>query len=645
MRFGGRPAFRAAVVIVGLAPAIACSGRKLVVLPDEVVPVRPPEREAIGAAGFEIVAGWEKPYSKYFDYAAGVLSWTDGHDVFVGGDFAHGVGLGIAQPPERWTSDESGVYWTTDAELWNASPHQRPRVIWRFQGAALRVALGRTAAYVVIAPGGWKPVVAVQPHLEELWRVTKASGAATRLWSTSDRIGSVIVDGDVVFTPNSREAIRRIDGPSNRHTVLPTGFGDVIGVDARYIYGADGHAAYRAPKTGGRGEVLARMKAEYGGEMGTRFGPADAVFEGGQLFWMEWPGLQTAPVQGGKTAVLAAMKGSEFHVVPGGDWVHVQDHEHEMVYRVPRRGGPAPVEIPTDDSGDGAVESFTSNAATLFWIAGRDIWKRDRKGTGAVVVAAAADADSHLVADDSDICFTRRDGTLWRVPVSGGTPVKLAALPRPAGPHIITTAILPTVALRGDDVFFTSFAGDAVGRVKKSGGPLRILARGIPGPRALVVDGESIYVLGDDDKHPKGCGAKLLRLPISGGKATELGSDLDCSGSIATNRSDVWLGSPHGQLVHIPKQGGKPVAFPTHGSSINAFDELAAFAVSGDSVFVSAKDRIIRFDPGKPPRVVASGLLDPASSMWITDRTMHFIDLHSSKGIEESRLYSLDLAD
>jgi hypothetical protein len=87
------------------------------------------------------------------------------------------------------------------------------------------------------------------------------------------------------------------------------------------------------------------------------------------------------------------------------------------------------------------------------------------------------------------------------------------------------------------------------------------------------------------------------------------------------------------------------VAFPTHGSSIDAFDELAAFAVSGDSVYVSAADRIIRFDEGKPPRVVASGLLDPASSMWIADRTMHFIDLHSSKGIPSSHLYALDLVD
>jgi hypothetical protein len=633
-------------VIVGLAPTIACTGRKLVVLPDEVVPIRPPEREARSGSGFEIVAGWEKPYSKYFDYAAGILSWTDGHDVFVGSDFAHGVGLGIASPPERWTSDESGVYWTTDAgKLWTANPQQRPRAIWRFQGAALRVALGRTAAYVVIAPGGWKPVVAVQPHFEELWRVMKESGAAARLWSTTNRIGPVIVDGDVVFTPNSRDAIRRIDGSTNRHTVLSTGFGALVGVDDRYVYGADGHAAYRAPKTGGRGQVLAQMNEEYNGEIGTRFGQADAVFEGGQLFWMEWPGLQAAPVQGGEKVLLAAMSGSEFHVIPGGDSVYVQDHKHEMVYRVPRRAGPVPVEIQTGDASDEAVETFTSNAATLFWVAGRDIWKHDRKGTGAVVIAAAAEADSDLVADDSDVYFTRRDGTLWRVPVSGGTPVKLADLPRPAGPHMITTAILRTVALRGEDVFFTSFAGDAVARVKKSGGPLRILARGIPGPRALVVDGESIYVLGDDNKHLKGCRAKLLRLPISGGKATELASDLDCSGGIATTRRAVWLGSAHGQLVHIPKQGGKPVAFPTHGSSIDAFDELAAFAVSGDSVYVSAADRIIRFDEGKPPRVVASGLLDPASSMWIADRTMHFIDLHSSKGIPSSHLYALDLVD
>jgi len=64
----------AAVVIVGLAPTIACGGRKPVVLPNEVVPIRPPEREVGSGSGFEIVAGWEKPYSKYFDYAAGILS-------------------------------------------------------------------------------------------------------------------------------------------------------------------------------------------------------------------------------------------------------------------------------------------------------------------------------------------------------------------------------------------------------------------------------------------------------------------------------------------------------------------------------------------------------------------------------------------
>jgi hypothetical protein len=145
-------------VIVGLALTISCSEHKLLVLPDWELPIRPSVwGDGSGAPGIEIVAGWEKPYSKYFDYGAGMLSWTDGHDVFVGSDFAHGVGLGLANPPERWMSDEGGIYWTThEHELWTAGRQRGARVIWRFKGAAYDLALGPTAAYLVIAPAGYR---------------------------------------------------------------------------------------------------------------------------------------------------------------------------------------------------------------------------------------------------------------------------------------------------------------------------------------------------------------------------------------------------------------------------------------------------------------------------------------------------------
>lgn len=634
-------------MIVGLALTISCSEHKLVVLPDRDLPIRPPARgDGDGAPGFEIVAGWEKPYSKYFDYAAGMLSWTDGHDVFVGCDFAHGVGLGLANPPERWTSDEGGIYWTThEHELWTAGRQRGARVIWRFKGAAYDLALGRTAAYLIIAPAGYPSAESLlkgEVEVQEIWRVDKETGQASRLWSTKGRLGSLIVDGDVVFTANSGDEIRRIDGPTGRQAVLSAGFGEVIGVDDRYVYGADGYAAFRAPKTGGRGQVLVRHE-EYVDEFGTRFGSASAVVEGGQIFWIEGSGLRAASVQGGEEALLAAMSGTDYRVVPAGDSVYVRDLQREMIYRVPRRSGPAPVEIPT---GEGAVETFTSNGSTLFWVAELEIRKVDRNGTTAVVVAADAKPESALVADDTSVYFTRREGTLWRVPVSGGTPAKIADLRSRTGPPVVTTAMNRTVALRGDDVYFVSFARGAVARIKKSGGAPRILAEGIPGPGALVLDGEFIYLLSADYKDPMACKAKLLRLPASGGKATELVSDLSCGSDVTTTGNDVWFGSFDGELFRVPKQGGKPTPVPIHGASIGAFTDLAAFTASGNSVFVAAADRIMRFDPGRPaPRVVASGLLYPASSMWITGRTMYFIDLHSSKGIPTADLYSLELVD
>ncbi|HSY39620.1 MAG TPA: hypothetical protein VLA79_08830, partial [Polyangia bacterium] len=496
-----------------------------------------------------------------------------------------------------------------------------------------------------IAPAGYPSAESLlkgEVEVQELWRVDKETGLASRLWTTKGPIGSLIVDGDVVFTANSGDEIRRIDGPTGRQAVLSAGFGTVIGVDDRYVYGADGHAAFRAPKTGGRGQVLARNE-EYVDEFGTRFGSASAVVEGGQIFWIEGSGLRAASVQGGEEALLAAMSGTDYHVVPAGDSVYVHDLKREMVYRVPRRSGPAPVEIPT---GEGAVETFTSNGSTLFWVAEQEIRKVDRNGTTAVIVAADAKPESALATDDTSVYFTRREGTLWRVPVSGGTPRKIADLRSPTGRPVVTTALNRTVALRGDDVYFVSAARGAVARIKKSGGAPRILAEGIPAPGALVLDGESIYLLSADDKNPRACKAKLLRLPASGGKVTELASDLACSSDIATTRNDVWLGMTNGELVRIPKQGGKPVALQIHGAAIDAFAELAAFTASGDAMFVSAADRILRFDAGKPaPRVVVSGLLHPASSLSITGRTMHFTDLHSSKGIPSANLYSLELVD
>jgi hypothetical protein len=305
--------------------------------------------------------------------------------------------------------------------------------------------------------------------------------------------------------------------------------------------------------------------------------------------------------------------------------------------------GPAPVEIPT---GAGTVYAFASNGSTLFWVADRDIRKLDRNGTAPVIVAAGAQPQSALVADDTSVYFTKFDGTLWRVPVSGGTPAKIADLPSRTGRYAATTAMDRTVALRGDDIYFVSHARGTVARIKKSGGAPRILADGIAGPRALFLDGRSIYVLSDDYNQPLGCRAKLLRLPASGGKATELVSDVSCGSEVATTTNDVWFGAFGDELYRVPKKGGKPTAVPIHGVSIGEFAELVAFTASGDSVFVAAGDRIMRFDPGRPaPRVVASGLLDPASSMWITGRTMYFIDRHKSKGLDVGSLYSLELVD
>ena len=635
-------------MIVGLALTILVREHKLLVLPDWELPIRPSVRgDGSGAPGFEIVAGWEKPYSKYFDYAAGMLSWTDGHDVFVGSDFAHGVGLGLANPPERWMSDEGGIYWTThEHELWTAGRQRGARVIWRFKGAAYDSGAGPDGGL----PGHRASRLSVRGVAVEgggrgpgRWRVDKEDGpgVAALVHQGPARLAHCRRRRRVHGQFGRRESGASTDQPAVRRCSQRDSERSLASTTATSMAPMDTRPFVR-PKRADEVRCWLGMRSTSASSAPASDRPAPSS-RAARIFWIEGSGLRAASVQGGEESLLAAMSGTDYHVVPAGDSVYVHDLKREMVYRVPRRSGPAPVEIPT---GEGAVETFTSNGSTLFWVAEQEIRKVDRNGTTAVVVAADAKPESAVVADETSVYFTRPEGTLWRVPVSGGTPTKIADLRSPTGPPVVTTAMNRTVALRGDDVYFVSFARGAVARIKKSGGAARILADGIPGPGALVLDGEFIYLLSADYKNPMACKAKLLRLPASGGKVTELASGARLLERHRDDQERRLAGDDQRRAGPYSQAGGEARGAPDP----RRVDRSVRGARGGYGqrrldvrLGCRSDPEIRRGEIGASGRRIGSA--PSGEPMSITGRTMHFTDLHSSKGIPSANLYSLELVD
>ncbi len=93
-----------------------------------------------------------------------------------------------------------------------------------------------------------------------------------------------------------------------------------------------------------------------------------------------------------------------------------------------------------------------------------------------------------LVVDDDNVYYARGgvDPAIMRAPIAGPAPMKtltvLAKTPKSRG-----------IASDDQYIFFTDETDGTVNAVRKSGGPVRVIASGLSIPHAIAVDATSIY--------------------------------------------------------------------------------------------------------------------------------------------------------
>lgn len=191
--------------------------------------------------------------------------------------------------------------------------------------------------------------------------------------------------------------------------------------------------------------------------------------------------LLKVPIDGSEPALLTGGQSNATEIVADQDsiaWARVPDSGALGSVRIRKKDGSGDVSA----SGQDTPARLTLDPNNLYWVAGGNLMKLAKTGGVAVPMTAAAPSD--ITSDGTNVYWVvAGDGTLRRIPVTGGTPVILASgLGAPS-----------SVAVDETHVYWTNPGGGQVMRIPKSGGSPVTLASGQESPQDIAVDETSIY--------------------------------------------------------------------------------------------------------------------------------------------------------
>jgi hypothetical protein len=271
--------------------------------------------------------------------------------------------------------------------------------------------------------------------------------------------------------------------------------------------------------------------------------------DSGYLYWVGARGIVRAPLAGGATTTIAG--GGVFNcyglAVDGqaAYWTNFDDH---TVSKVAASGG-TPVVLATNQDQDYAI---VKGGASVFWevnpSAAQASLMTVPKSGGATQTFATSPTQyfGALAADDSAVYYALAESsTIESVPLAGGAPSKVAGFD--AGP-------VTRMVVDGGTLYFTSFEGNAIGSVPVSGGTPTTLAKDLPAPRHLAVDGGFVYFTAQGP-HGVSNQASILRVPVAGGTPETLASGRPSNGlgDIAVGPTYVYWIEQAGNLMATTK--------------------------------------------------------------------------------------------
>jgi hypothetical protein len=192
------------------------------------------------------------------------------------------------------------------------------------------------------------------------------------------------------------------------------------------------------------------------------------------------------------------------------------------------------------------VTAIVVDEAGAYWFAdARRLMTQKPSGEGAPVSFATADAQPSALALDAKRVYWIEEGQLVGTGRADGAKKVIAKLARPRGLVLDGRSAL-VVADEADD-------RSAVFRVPLDGGPPKKIAAAPVGAMTLAADAASIFVITDE----------VLRIPRSGGAAKKISDSPEVAKEIVLIRDDiVFVGmdpqAMTGRVWSIPKRGPAP---------------------------------------------------------------------------------------
>jgi hypothetical protein len=171
-----------------------------------------------------------------------------------------------------------------------------------------------------------------------------------------------------------------------------------------------------------------------------------------------------------------------------------------------------------------------------------------------------------IAADGTNVYWTTMDGSVMKVPMSGGAPVTIASSSEAAG----------QIATDGAFVYWE--AGGVLQKVAVDGGPVTTLATSFF-PVALAVDGAGVYGLMEQDTwEPEVVGgqetnppALVTKVPVGGGPATVVGTGSGHPlGQLAIDDDAVYWAEAddlYNRIMRASKGGGATTALYSEPST------------------------------------------------------------------------------